>query len=111
MSPTRSTCPPTRARSSRRSFKGGPADQAGIHGATGQATIQGQSFPVGGDIIVAIDGNDVSSMEDVIKAVGSHNPGDQITVTILRGDNRQDVSVDLGTRPAKIQGSSSPTQP
>jgi S1-C subfamily serine protease len=92
-------------------FKGGPAEQAGIHGATGQATIQGQSFPVGGDIIIAIDGNEVSSMEDVIKAVGSHNPGDQITVTILRSGNRQDVSVDLGTRPAKVQGSGSSTQP
>jgi S1-C subfamily serine protease len=92
-------------------FKGGPADNAGIHGATGEATIQGQSFPVGGDIIVAMDGDDVSSMDDVIKAVDAHQPGDQITLTVLRGGERQDINVELGTRPAQVQGAASPTQP
>jgi S1-C subfamily serine protease len=92
-------------------FKGGPAADAGIQGASGEATIQGQSFPIGGDIIVAIDGKQVSSMDDVIKAVGAHHPGDQITVTVERGGNRRDVQVTLGNRPAQIQDSVSPSQP
>jgi S1-C subfamily serine protease len=92
-------------------FQGGPAADAGIRGASGQATIQGQSFPVGGDIIVAIDGQAVSGMEDVIKVVDQHKPGDKVTVTVVQGGSRKDVQVELGDRPATIQGAGATTQP
>ena len=38
-------------------LNGGPADDAGIKGATGQATIGGQTVPIGGDIITKVDGS------------------------------------------------------
>ena len=92
-------------------LKGGPADQAGVRGAQGEATIGGQAFPLGGDIIVAIDGEAVSGMDDVISAVESHQAGDTVTLTIVRGKDRRDVDVELGTRPDQIQDTVAPTQP
>ncbi|MFL5109991.1 MAG: S1C family serine protease, partial [Microvirga sp.] len=53
---------------------GGPAGDAGIKGATGQATIAGQTFPVGGDIITKVDGKPISGMDDVVSAVNDQKP-------------------------------------
>jgi S1-C subfamily serine protease len=84
---------------------GGPADQAGIKGATGEATIGGQSFPVGGDIITKVDGKEVAGMDEVIAAVDDHKPGDELTLTIHRGDDQREVTVTLGDRPSQAQDS------
>jgi putative serine protease PepD len=94
-----------------RVFQGGPADDAGIKGATGEATISGQTFPVGGDIITKVDGKQISGMNDVISAVNGHEPGDQITLTIFSGGHQHDVTVKLGDRPSHVQDSSSSTLP
>ncbi|MFL5907169.1 MAG: S1C family serine protease [Solirubrobacterales bacterium] len=90
---------------------GGPAGDAGIKGATGQATIAGQTFPVGGDIITKVDGKPIAGMDDVISAVNDHEPGDEITLTIFSGGNQHDVTVKLGDRPSHVQDSSSSTLP
>ncbi len=90
-----------------RVLSGGPADDAGIKGATGQATIAGQTFPVGGDIITKVDGKAITGMDDVISAVNGHKPGDQITLTIFSGGQQNDVTVTLGDRPAHVQGAGS----
>jgi S1-C subfamily serine protease len=88
-------------------LKGGPADDAGIKGATGQATIAGQTFPVGGDIITKVDGKAVAGMTDVVNAVNGHKPGDDLTLTIFSGGQQKDVTVKLGDRPSHVQDSSS----
>jgi S1-C subfamily serine protease len=94
-----------------RVLSGGPADDAGIKGATGQATISGQTFPVGGDIITKVDGKPISGMDDVISAVNDHKPGDEITFTIFSGGQQKDVTVKLGDRPSHVQDSSSSSLP
>ena len=63
---------------------GGPADDAGIKGATGQATIGGQTIPIGGDIITKVDGKQITGMNDVISAVNDRKPGDDLTSTVWR---------------------------
>jgi S1-C subfamily serine protease len=90
---------------------GGPADQAGIKGATGEATIGGQTFPVGGDIITKVDGEDVAGMDEVIAAVDDHKPGDELTLTIHRGDDQHEVTVELGERPSQVHDGSSQALP
>jgi S1-C subfamily serine protease len=92
-------------------FSGGPADAAGIKGATGQATIAGQSFPVGGDIITKLDGEEVTGMEQVISAVNEHDPGEEVTLTVLRNGEEQEVTVKLGDRPNRVQDAQAPTLP
>ena len=92
-------------------LNGGPADDAGINGATGQATIGGQTVPIGGDIITKVDGKPATGMDDVISAVNEHKPGDDLTLTVWRDGQQRDVSVKLGDRPAHVQDSSSSSQP
>jgi putative serine protease PepD len=89
----------------------GPADDAGVKGPTGQATIAGQTFPVGGDIITKVDGKAITGMDDVIAAVNGHKPGDEITLTVFSDGQQKDVSVKLGDRPANVQDSSSSQLP
>jgi S1-C subfamily serine protease len=89
----------------------GPADDAGIKGPTGQATIAGQTFPVGGDIITKVDGKAISGMDDVISAVNDHKPGDGITLTVFSDGQQKDVTVKLGDRPSNVQDSSSSQLP
>ncbi|HEY3193354.1 MAG TPA: trypsin-like peptidase domain-containing protein [Solirubrobacterales bacterium] len=94
-----------------RVLSGGPADDAGIKGATGQATIGGQTFPVGGDIITKVDGKPITGMDEVISAVNEHKPGDEITLTIFSDGGQRDVTVKLGDRPSHVQDSTSSLQP
>jgi putative serine protease PepD len=94
-----------------RVLSGGPADDAGIKGATGQATISGQTFPVGGDIITKVDGKTITGMDEVISAVNGSKPGDEITLTIFSGGQQKDVTVKLGDRPSHVQDSSTSSLP
>jgi S1-C subfamily serine protease len=87
--------------------EGGPADEAGIRGGSTSATIEGASIKVGGDVIVAIDGRGVSDMEEVIDAVDAAEPGDEMELTVRRGDSTKTIAVTLGVRPASIEDTQS----
>ena len=86
-----------------RVLSGGPADEAGIQGATGETAIGGQTYPTGGDVISSVEGKEVTGMEEVISAVNEKKPGDQITLTVVNADGQRDVTVKLGDRPANAQ--------
>ncbi len=94
-----------------RVFPGGPADAAEIKGATGQATVAGESYPVGGDIITKLDGEELNGMDEVISAVNDHRPGDELTLTVLSDGKEREVTVRLGDRPGRIQDSQAPSVP
>jgi S1-C subfamily serine protease len=81
--------------------EGGPAELAGLRGVEQVEQVNGQSFPVGADIIVAINGEAVNGINDVITyLVESTKPGDQITVDVIRADGqRATLDVTLGVRP------------
>jgi S1-C subfamily serine protease len=83
---------------------GSPADKAGIQAGDATVTVAGQRIKTGGDVIVAADGKPVTSMSDVISAVDSKQPGDDLKLTVLRGGQQHDVTVQLGNRPASAQG-------
>ena len=51
---------------------------------------------VGGDLIVAIDGQDVQDQQDLSQVMNSHRAGDTVRITIYRGKKKMDVSVMLG---------------
>jgi len=75
----------------------GPARKAGLRGGR---TGTSAGIPAGGDLIVEVDGQKVSSPEDVSAAIGDDQPGDTVTVTYYRGDDRRTTRVKLGKRPA-----------
>jgi 2-alkenal reductase len=77
---------------------GGPADQAGIIPGTKPTNIQNLSG--GGDLIVAIDGREVRTFDEMLAyLITNKGPGDSVVLQVLRGDERVDVTVVLGSRP------------
>jgi S1-C subfamily serine protease len=78
----------------------GPADRAGIRGGSRTLVIAGREYRVGGDVIVAIDGTAITSMDDLLTyMVEKTSPGDTVLLTILRGGETLKVAVVLGERP------------
>ncbi len=77
-------------------LEGGPAAEAGIQGATKAATVEGVEFGLGGDIVTAIDGQPVATIEELVAAVASTQPGEAIELTLIRGESTATVSVVLG---------------
>jgi len=75
---------------------GGAADRAGLRGGSEQAYLGNYPIMTGGDLIVAIDGQDVQDQQNLSQVMNSHRAGDKIRVTIYRGKKKMDVTVTLG---------------
>jgi S1-C subfamily serine protease len=80
---------------------GGPADEAGLKGGTGQVQLEGNWVTVGGDIITAINGSRITNMDDLSTFLEEKTlPNQTISITIERNNQSLLLSVKLGTRPA-----------
>ena len=80
---------------------GSPADKAGIKGGQTQVTINGQQLSVGGDVIIAYNGQTVNSSDDLIGFLAlSGSVGQNVTLTVLRGGKQMQIQVTLGIRPS-----------
>jgi S1-C subfamily serine protease len=75
---------------------GGAAERAGLRGGTERAYIGNMPIMLGGDLIVAIDGQKVEDQQDLSRMMNSHRAGDTVKITIYRGKRKMDVSVTLG---------------
>jgi serine protease DegQ len=75
-----------------------PAAKAGLRAGTTQATIDGQTFALGGDVITKIDGKTIRTFDDLSGTIGAHKPGDTIQLEIVRGGKAMTVSVTLASR-------------
>lgn len=79
----------------------GPADLAGLRGGDRTLQVRGQSICVGGDIIVAINGNYVANMDELATYLNaSTRPDERVTLLIVRNQSTFEISVTLRTRPA-----------
>ena len=75
---------------------GSPADKAGLHGATENR----DGVPVGGDLIIGIDGQEIKEFDDLLKYLINHKaPGDTVTLTVLRNGEELDIELTLDKRP------------
>jgi S1-C subfamily serine protease len=83
-----------------RATKGGPAAAAGIQGGNRIAEAAMRRIAIGGDVIVAIDGQKVASQLDVNLVLNHKRPGDNVTVTVYRGGKKMDIPVKLSERTA-----------
>ena len=82
----------------------GPAADAGLRAGDATVGIEGAQVKAGGDVITAIDGKTITGMEDLISVVNAKQPGDTVTLTVLRDGSSHDVTVKLADRPASVQG-------
>jgi S1-C subfamily serine protease len=79
-----------------RAVPGGAADRAGLRGGTERAYLGNQPIMVGGDLITAIDGQDVQDQQELSRVMNGHRAGDTIRVTIYRAKRKMEVQVTLG---------------
>jgi serine protease Do len=78
----------------------GPADKAGLQGSDRQVAIDGLDMDAGGDVITAIDGEPVDNMDDLIAFLSANaTVGQQVTLSVLRGEQKVEVDVTLEARP------------
>lgn len=78
---------------------GSPAEQSGLRGATREVIAGNYRIPVGGDLIVAIDGKRTDQVDSIKRILSGKRPGDKITVTVYRRGRKIDVPVTLAVSP------------
>jgi serine protease Do len=82
---------------------GGPADKAGLKGSNNNLTINGQTAAVGGDVIIAFNGQKVKSMDDLIAQLEEGGTiGQKVTLTILRNGKQMTIDLTPGARPSQV---------
>jgi S1-C subfamily serine protease len=79
--------------------KNGPADKAGIHGST---TDQYSKKHLG-DIIIAADGHNITTSDDLVNYIGQNKTaGNNLTLTVYRNGHAIDLKATLTARPSLI---------
>jgi len=75
------------------------AAKAGLEAGDTRVVVAGETYDLGGDIIVAADGVSISSIEELRDAIAAHKPGDKIKLRIYRDAKKMSVTVTLGRQP------------
>lgn len=77
----------------------GPAAAAGLQGSTDTTLIDGFTVPVGGDVVVAIDGEPTADFDQLLNQIAFKTPGDEVVFTLLRNGSQTERTVTLEGRP------------
>ncbi|HZU34149.1 MAG TPA: trypsin-like peptidase domain-containing protein [Candidatus Angelobacter sp.] len=75
---------------------GSAAERAGLRAGNERAYLGDMQITLGGDLIVAIEGQPIEDQQDLSHIMQNHHSGDAVTVTIYRGKQKMDVKVVLG---------------
>ena len=75
---------------------GGAAERAGLRGGNERAYLGSTEIMIGGDLIVAINGDPIGDQQDLANEMNKHRAGETVTVTVFRGRRKMDVQVQLG---------------
>jgi S1-C subfamily serine protease len=80
-------------------IKNSPADKAGIHG----STIDQYGTKHLGDIIIAVDGHNITKSDDLVNYIGQHKSvDDSLTLTVYRNGHAIDLKATLTARPSML---------
>jgi S1-C subfamily serine protease len=85
-----------------------PAEKAGLK--SGSANADG-TLAAGGDVITAVDGKSVASVEDLSAYISTKSVGDKVSLTVLRNGQSITVQVTLDAWPADLSASATPQVP
>jgi S1-C subfamily serine protease len=75
------------------------AADAGLRAGPQSATLAGETYPLGGDLIDSADGTPLHSIDQLRDVIGDKKPGDDLALGVYRGDRHRDVTVTLGRQP------------
>src|SRR3989442_235014 len=80
-------------------FEGSPAERAGVQGGNLSIVIQGEGYLVGGDIVIAIQGQPVRTHEDYVAPVNALRPSQRVRLTLVRDGQTREVTLTVAERP------------
>jgi len=81
---------------------GTPASAA-LQGSDARATVAGQTVPVGGDVVLAVDDRSIDTREQLTGYLLTETrPGETVTLTVLRDGERTNLTVTLAERPSPV---------
>jgi S1-C subfamily serine protease len=83
---------------------GTAASRAGLKAGTAPTVVAGEGYTLGGDLIVAVAGKRVASLEELRDVLADHKPGETVKVQIYRGNRQETLDVTLGRQPSSPQG-------
>jgi S1-C subfamily serine protease len=78
---------------------GSGAAKAGLLAAKQSATLAGETYPLGGDLIATIDGTPLYTIDQLRDAIATKQPGDDVKLGVYRGSEERTVTVKLGRQP------------
>ncbi len=77
-----------------------PAAKAGIHGSNETVEVEGVKYPIGGDIILSVDGQQVRKIDDIlIHLQRAKSIGDEMILEVLRDGRTTNITITLDERP------------
>jgi S1-C subfamily serine protease len=79
--------------------QGSPADKARLNGSFKAVEIGGETVQIGGDVITAVDGKNVETIEELQQQMTDRKVGEKIVLTVLRGGSEEKIEVKLEARP------------
>jgi S1-C subfamily serine protease len=82
-------------------YSNSPAEKAGIRGSTQQIGMGFRSLPVGGDVILEVQGKSVDNNQELQSEIYRYKPGDKINLTILRSNKKISVPITLEETPQR----------
>jgi S1-C subfamily serine protease len=80
-----------------------PAADAGLEAGKQEIQFQGLRASTGGDVIVAVDGDEIVGETDLPRLIAQHSPGDTVTVEVIRDGESRSIDVKLGERPESVR--------
>ena len=79
---------------------GTAAEEAGLRASDRMTVIDGAELPIGGDVIIAMNGTPMTGMDDVVAYTVEHTqPGDTVQFTIMRDGKEITLEITMGARP------------
>jgi S1-C subfamily serine protease len=78
---------------------GSPAEKVGLRGGLLPIVIGSEEYLVGGDILTSVNGQNLDTLDDVLRVVRSLKVGDELSVTVWRDGEERTVKVILPERP------------
>jgi S1-C subfamily serine protease len=83
---------------------GSGAAEAGLQAGKTQVVVAGETYVLGGDIIVALEGRKITSVGELRDAIAEHKPGEKVRLQIYRDGKKQSLTVTLGRQPSSPPG-------
>ncbi|MBX3001021.1 MAG: trypsin-like peptidase domain-containing protein [Caldilineaceae bacterium] len=81
-------------------YSGSPLEQAGVRGAQREAILGNRRVYLGGDILTAVDGQSIPTLEKLQLLLGNnYRVGDTVTISLIRDQTAFDVQVQLAEEP------------